>query len=81
VNEFFSCKVTFGPILGAGDYLIDVGLGCGDRGDGAPTQLIHRVARIAAVSFRHRGMRPTFFGAANLGARMEITSAHDAVRP
>ncbi|HVS51479.1 MAG TPA: ABC transporter ATP-binding protein [Opitutaceae bacterium] len=54
--------------LGGGDYLIDAALGWGDRGDGAPEQLLHRVSRIATLSIRHPGLRPNFFGAADLHA-------------
>jgi len=71
-NQTMSFKVWLEPLLGAGDYLIDVALGCGDRGDGAPSQHVHRVAGIATVSFRHGGLRPTFLGPANLQARMEL---------
>lgn len=55
--------------LGAGSYLVDVALGWGDRGDGAPEQLVHRVAKIRSLTVRHPGDRPHFFGAADLGAR------------
>ncbi len=66
----FAC--AFRAALGAGDYLVDVALGRGDRGDGAPEHLLHRVSGIAAFTVRHAGHRPGFFGAADLGARMEI---------
>lgn len=62
---------TFGVDLGAGSYLVDVAIGWGDRGDGAPEQMVHRVARIRSLSVRHPGERPRFFGAADLGARFE----------
>lgn len=73
-GETLSFKAWLGPLLGAGDYLVAVALGCGDRGDGAPSQHVHRVAGIATVSFRHRGLRPNFLGTANLQARMEVQS-------
>lgn len=56
--------------LGAGDYLVDAALGWGDRGDGAPAQLVHRVARLAAFKIHHDGPRPGFFGWVDLDARM-----------
>jgi len=62
----------FSARLGAGDYLIDAAVGWGDRGDGAPEQLLHRVARIASLSIRHTGLRPAFFGAADLSGRLQI---------
>lgn len=60
--------------LGAGECLVDLALGWGDRGDGAPEQLIHRVARIASFAVRHPGLRPAFLGAAELGARLEVAA-------
>lgn len=59
--------------MGAGEYLIDVALGWGDRGDGAPEQILHRVSAIMAFSVRHLGLRPSFFGVADLGVRMEVS--------
>ncbi|WP_158305493.1 ABC transporter ATP-binding protein [Opitutus terrae] len=64
---------TFGINLGVGSYLVDVAIGWGDRGDGAPEQMVHRVARIRSLSVRHPGERPRFFGAADLGARFEAS--------
>jgi ABC-type polysaccharide/polyol phosphate transport system ATPase subunit len=58
--------------LGAGDYLIDAAVGWGDRGDGAPEQLLHRVSRIATLSVRHPGPRPGFFGAGDLHAHFGV---------
>ncbi len=74
-QEIKSFKVLFEPVLGAGDYFIDAALGCGDRGDGAPAHHVHRVAHIAAASFRHPGLHPKFLGSTNLGAKMEIRTA------
>ncbi len=53
-----------------GDYLIDLALGWGDRGDGAPTQLLHRVAAIASFQVHHDGP-PRFFGLGNLRAAVD----------
>lgn len=72
-KEIKSFKVSFEPILGAGDYFIDVAVGCGDRGDGAPTHHFHRVACIASISVRPSGLRPSFLGPVNLGAQMEVS--------
>lgn len=65
-------RFVFRAALGSGDYLLDVALGAGDRGDGAPERLVHRIAAITALSVRHPGIRPAFFGVANLGARCEV---------
>lgn len=77
-NEILGFRVSFEPRLGAGDYLFDVALGYGNRGDGAPAHHVHRVARIATVSLRHAGLLPTFFGPASLGAKIEVMSASNA---
>lgn len=72
-NEIAGFRVQFEPRLGAGDFLFDVALGYGDRGDGAPVHHVHRVARVAMVSLRHP-LQPSFFGPASLGAKMEVMS-------
>lgn len=64
----FAFRATLGP----GDYLIDAALGAGDRGDGAPEHLLHRVAGLAAFSVRHPTFRPLFFGAGDLGATLQV---------
>lgn len=56
--------------LGVGEYLVDLALGWGDRGDGAPTQLVHRVAAIASFQVHHDGP-PRFFGFSDLAAQLE----------
>jgi lipopolysaccharide transport system ATP-binding protein len=61
----FSLSARMGP----GDYLVDLAIGWGDRGDGAPVQLVHRVAAIASFQVHHAGP-PRFFGPANLGATL-----------
>lgn len=70
-NCLYRYTFTFDAMMGAGDYLIDVAVGRGDRGDGAPEQLLHRVARIEAISLRHPEFRPRFFGVADLRARFD----------
>lgn len=71
-GQLYRYSFTFRAATGSGEYLIDVALGWGDRGDGAPEQLLHRVAAISTLSVRHLGMRPGFFGAADLQARCEV---------
>lgn len=65
-------EVPFEPRLGAGDYVIDAAVGLGDRGDGAPAQHLHRVARIASIAVRNGGHRPPFLGPVDLGATMTV---------
>lgn len=62
--------ISFPARLGVGEYLVDLALGWGDRGDGAPTQLVHRVAAIASFQVHHDGP-PRFFGFGDLGAQLE----------
>jgi lipopolysaccharide transport system ATP-binding protein len=71
-GEMMVVEASFEPRLGVGDYLLDVALGVGDRGDGAPAEHVHRVAHIASVSVRHAGPQPRFLGPVDLGARFEI---------
>lgn len=56
--------------LGAGEYLIDVALGWGDRGDGAFTHQCHRVGGIASISIGRITPRPRFLGPVDLNAKM-----------
>jgi len=78
-GEVLIFRTVFDPRLGTGDYLIDVALGLGDRGDGAPLQHIHRVAHIATVSFRHGAVTPPFLGPADLGAKIQVRSTRRAM--
>ncbi len=56
--------------LGAGEYLIDVALGWGDRGDGAFTHQCHRIGGIASISIGRVTARPQFLGPVDLGASL-----------
>jgi hypothetical protein len=61
--------------LGAGEYLIDVALGWGDRGDGAFTHQSHRVGGIAAISVGRVTTKPRFLGPVDLAATLDWASA------
>jgi len=54
--------------LGAGEYLVDVALGWGDRGDGAFTHHCHRIGGIASLSIGRIALRPQFLGPVDLAA-------------
>jgi lipopolysaccharide transport system ATP-binding protein len=69
-GELRGVAFRFAADLAPGDYLIDLALGWGDRGDGAPTQLLHRVAAIASFQVHHDGA-PRFFGLGNLRATVD----------
>jgi lipopolysaccharide transport system ATP-binding protein len=56
--------------LGAGEYLLDVALGWGDRGDGAFTHQCHRVGGIAAISVGRVTPKPRFLGPVDLQAEL-----------
>lgn len=56
--------------LGAGEYLVDVALGWGDRGDGAFTHQCHRIGGIASLSIGRVTARPLFLGPVDLGASL-----------
>lgn len=72
-GEMMVYRVVFEPRLGAGDYVFDVAIGAGDRGDGAPAQHVHRVAQIAGISVRRAGPAFAFLGPVDLGARIELS--------
>jgi lipopolysaccharide transport system ATP-binding protein len=57
--------------LGAGEYLVDVAIGWGDRGDGAFTHQCHRVGGITALSIGRISPRPRFLGPIDLQAQLE----------
>ena len=71
-GELHRYVCVFKAAMGAGEYLVDVALGWGDRGDGAAEHLIHRVTGIVSFAVRHSGLRPCFFGAADLDARITV---------
>ena len=64
-------------LLGFGDFMIDVAIVAGDRGDGAPAHHYHRIGGIAHFSVRHPNMQPEFLGAANLKAKVKWLAAND----
>jgi lipopolysaccharide transport system ATP-binding protein len=61
--------------LGAGEYLLDVALGWGDRGDGAFTHQCHRVGGIAAISIGRVTPKPRFLGPVDLRAELTWENA------
>jgi lipopolysaccharide transport system ATP-binding protein len=56
--------------LGAGEYLLDVALGWGDRGDGAFTHQCHRIGGIASISIGRITPKPRFLGPVDLEAEL-----------
>ncbi len=69
-GHLYTCFIKLGQRLGEGDFLLDVQLRLGDRGDSIAEHIIHRVGSIADIKVRRRGMRPPFLGSADLGAKI-----------
>ena len=69
-NRIYRCAIWLDGRLGEGEYLVDVALGLGDRGDGAPSHQLHRVGGITAIRIGKPGLQAPFFGAADLRARV-----------
>jgi len=69
-GELFRFDIEIPGRLNIGDYTIDVGIGVGDRGDGAPVAHYHRVGSIAAFHvFRPPGP-VKYHGACDLDAQV-----------
>jgi lipopolysaccharide transport system ATP-binding protein len=56
--------------FGAGEYLVDVALGWGDRGDGAFTHQCHRVGGITSLAISRLTPKPQFLGPVDLQAEL-----------
>ena len=69
-GNLYTCFINLGERLGEGEYLIDVQLRLGDRGDGIAEHIIHRVGSIVTIEVRRRGQRPLFYGSADLDAKI-----------
>ncbi len=70
-GEQFLVRYKWTASLGAGEYLIDLAVGMGDRGDGAPMALLHRLGHVAAFSVHHGPFKPRFFGVSDLKPSIE----------
>jgi lipopolysaccharide transport system ATP-binding protein len=69
-GEHASLELTMPGSFGAGEYLVDVALGWGDRGDGAFTHQCHRVGGITSLSIGRVNPRPRFLGPIDLQAEV-----------
>jgi len=74
-------EVDMEGLLGFGDFMIDVAIVAGDRGDGAPALHYHRIGGIAHFSVRHPNLQPEFLGAANLKAKVKWRADADQSGP
>jgi len=70
-GEQFLVRYTWKAALGAGEYLVDLAVGMGDRGDGAPIALLHRLGHAASFSVHHGPFKPKFFGVSDLHPTVE----------
>ncbi|MBP8256011.1 MAG: ABC transporter ATP-binding protein [Opitutaceae bacterium] len=70
-GEQFLVRYRWTASLGAGEYLVDLAVGLGDRGDGAPLALLHRLGHVAAFSVHHGPFKPRFFGVSDLKPSIE----------
>lgn len=70
-GEQFLVRYKWTASLGAGEYLVDVAVGMGDRGDGAPLALLHRLGHVASFSVHHGPFKPKFFGVSDLKPGIE----------
>lgn len=69
-GRLYRCDLVLQHSPGVGDFIVDAGLGLGDRGDGAPLHHLHRVGGIAAVAVRAPGPVPPFLGPADYRAEI-----------
>lgn len=74
-------EATFPGRLGAGEYLIDVSLGWGNRGDGAFAYQCHRVGAIASIVVGRLSVMPKFLGPVNLDAELQWRETRDLPDP
>ncbi len=70
-HRLYRCAIWLDGRLGEGEYLVDVAIGLGDRGDGAPSHQLHRVGGITAIRVSKPGLQAPFFGSADLRARVD----------
>lgn len=70
-GDQFLVRYKWTASLGAGEYLVDVAVGIGDRGDGAPLALLHRLGHVMSFSVHHGPFKPKFFGVSDLKPSIE----------
>jgi len=70
-GEQFVVRYQWTAALGVGEYLVDLAIGLGDRGDGAPLALLHRLGHVASFAVHHGPFKPHFFGVSDLKAKID----------
>jgi ABC-type polysaccharide/polyol phosphate transport system ATPase subunit len=71
-GECLRVRFEWSAHLGVGEYLVDLGVGLGDRGDGAPRALLHRLGHVASFTVHHGPFKPRFFGVSDLEPSIQI---------
>lgn len=74
-GECLRVRLEWSAHLGVGEYLVDIGVGLGDRGDGAPRALLHRLGHVASFTVHHGPFKPRFFGVSDLEASVQINAS------
>jgi ABC-type polysaccharide/polyol phosphate transport system ATPase subunit len=74
-GECLRVRFEWSAHLGVGEYLVDLGVGLGDRGDGAPRALLHRLGHVASFTVHHGPFKPRFFGVSDLEPSIQINSS------
>lgn len=70
-GDQFVVRYRWTAALGVGEYLVDLAIGMGDRGDGAPLALLHRLGHAASFAVHHGPFKPQFFGVSDLKAQID----------
>jgi lipopolysaccharide transport system ATP-binding protein len=74
-GECLRVRFEWSAHLGVGEYLVDLAVGLGDRGDGAPRALLHRLGHVASFTVHHGPFKPRFFGVSDLEPSIQINSS------
>lgn len=73
-GECLRVRFEWSAHLGVGEYLVDVAVGLGDRGDGAPRALLHRLGHVASFTVHHGPFKPRFFGVSDLEPSIQVNA-------
>jgi len=74
-GECLRVRFEWSAHLGVGEYLVDIGVGLGDRGDGAPRALLHRLGHVASFTVHHGPFKPRFFGVSDLEPSIQVNAS------
>jgi lipopolysaccharide transport system ATP-binding protein len=80
-NRLYTVYLTLAGRLGAGEYLMDFGLGSHPNEAGSPTSYYHRIGGIAAFSIGWHGETVTFQGFCDVGAEFSGVELAESALP